>query len=91
MKKIIITSIAALTVASSLMAGVNAAACAGCHGKDWGKKAMGKSMIVKDMSHADIEARLLAFKAKTAGTIMKGQVARYSEADLKAFAQTIGK
>jgi len=96
MKKIVIASIAALTVTSSLMAGVNAAACTGCHGADWSKKAMNKSHVVSEMSHADIEAALLGYKAGTRnsagmGSLMKGQVAKYSEADLKAFAQTIGK
>ncbi len=96
MKKIVIASIAALTVTSSLMAGVNAAACTGCHGADWSKKAMNKSHVVSEMTHADIEAALLAYKAGTRntagmGSLMKGQVAKYSEADLKAFAQTIGK
>ncbi len=96
MKKIVIASIAALTVTSSLMAGVNAAACTGCHGADWSKKAMNKSMVVSEMTHADIEAALLEYKAGTRntagmGSLMKGQVAKYSEADLKAFSQTIGK
>ena len=96
MKKIVIASIAALTVASSLMAGVNAAACTGCHGADWSKKAMNKSMVVSEMSHADIAAALHAYKAGTRnsagmGALMKSQVAKYSDADLDAFAQTIGK
>ena len=95
MKKIVIASIAALTVTSALM-GASFAKCAGCHGKDWSKKAMGKSMVVSEMTHADIEAALLAYKAGTRNTagmggLMKGQVAAYSEADLKAFAQTVGK
>ena len=42
MKKIVM-SIVALTATTALMAGVNAAACTGCHGADWSKKALGKS------------------------------------------------
>ncbi len=96
MKKIVIASIAALTVTSSLMAGVNAAACTGCHGADWSKKAMNKSVAVSEMSHADIATALKDYKAGTRnvhgmGALMKGQVAKYSDADLEAFAQTIGK
>lgn len=96
MKKIVITSIAALAVSTSLMAAVNSGACVGCHGGDFSKKAMNKSMVVSEMTHAEIEAALLAYKAGTRnnagmGGLMKGQVAKYSEADLKAFAQTIGK
>ena len=95
MKKIVIASIAALTVSTVAMAGVNGAACAACHGKNFEKHAMGKSKIVKDMTHAEIAEALKGYKAGTFGGpmkgVMKGQVARYSEADLKAAANTIGK
>jgi cytochrome c-type protein NapB len=95
MKKIVITSIAALTVASTLMAGVNGAACAACHGAHFEKAALGKSKIVKDLPHAEIADALKGYKAGTFGGpmkgVMKGQVAKYSDADLEAFAQTIGK
>ena len=97
MKKIVLASIAALTLTSVAMAGVNGAACAACHGKTFEKPAMGKSKVVKDMTHAEIETALLGYK-NTAGFghspmkgAMAGQVKRYSDADLKAFAQTIGK
>ncbi|WP_457745720.1 c-type cytochrome [Sulfurimonas sp.] len=95
MKKIVIASIAALAVSTVAMAGVNGKACAACHGANWEKKAMGKSKIVKDLTHAEIAAALKGYKAGTFGGpmkgVMKGQVARYSDADLEAFAQTIGK
>ena len=95
MKKIVIASIAALAVSSVAMAGVNGAACAACHGKNFEKHAMGKSKIVKDMTHAEIAEALKGYKAGTFGGpmkgVMKGQVARYSDADLEAYAQTIGK
>ena len=95
MKKIVIASIAALAVSSVAMAGVNGAACVACHGKNFEKHAMGKSKIVKDMTHAEIAEALKGYKAGTFGGpmkgVMKGQVARYSDADLEAFAQTIGK
>jgi len=95
MKKIVIASIAALAVSSVAMAGVNGKACAACHGANFEKHAMGKSKIVKDMTHAEIAEALKGYKAGTFGGpmkgVMKGQVARYSDADLEAFAQTIGK
>jgi len=94
MKKII-TTIAALTATTALMAGVNAGACKGCHGQNFEKSALGKSKIVKDLSHADIATALKGYKAGTFGGpmkgLMKGQVAKYSDADLDAFAKTIGK
>jgi len=95
MKKIVITSIAALAVASTLMAGVNGAACVACHGKTFEKVALGKSKIVSDMTHAEIATALKGYKDGSFGGpmkgVMKGQVARYSDADLEAFSQTIGK
>ena len=95
MKKLVITSIATLALSVAASAGVNAAACAGCHGAHFEKHAMGKSKVVAEMSHADIAAALKGYKAGTYGGpmkgIMKGQVSRYSDADLDAFSQTIGK
>ena len=95
MKKIVIASIATLALVTAASAAVNGKACAACHGADWSKKAMGKSKDVSQMTHADIAAALKGYKDGTYGGpmkgVMKGQVARYSDADLEAFAQTIGK
>jgi len=95
MKKIVIASIATLALATASMAAVNAKACTSCHGADWGKKALGKSKVVKDMTHAEIATAVKGYKAGTYGGpmkgLMKGQVAKYSDADLEAFAQTVGK
>ncbi|MCF6339386.1 MAG: cytochrome C [Sulfurimonas sp.] len=94
MKKIVM-SIVALTATTALMAGVNAASCTGCHGADWSKKALGKSLDVSQMTHKEIADSLIGYKNGTYGRamkgLMKGQVAKYSDADLEAFAQTIGK
>ncbi len=94
MKKIT-TAIIALGATSALMAGVNAAACKGCHGQNWEKHALGKSKIVANLTHAEIATATKGYKAGTFGGpmkgLMKGQVAKYSDADLEAFAQTIGK
>lgn len=47
------------------------------------------------MTHAEIADSLKGYKAGTYGGPMKGlmagQVKKYSDADLEAFAQTIGK
>ncbi|WP_373074049.1 cytochrome c [Sulfurimonas sp.] len=94
MKKIT-SAIVTLGACTALMAGVNAGACKGCHGQNWEKAALGKSKIVADMSHADIATALKGYKDGSYGGpmkgLMKGQVAKYSDADLDAFAQTIGK
>jgi len=94
MKKMIM-SIVALGATTALMAAVNAGSCTGCHGGDWSKAALGKSKVVSEMSHADIATALKGYKDGSYGGamkgMMKGQVAKYSNADLEAFAQTIGK
>lgn len=94
MKKIV-TTIVALSATTALMAGVNAGACKGCHGQNFEKKALGKSKVVSDMTHADIAVAMKGYKAGTYGGpmkgLMKGQVAKYSDADLDAFALTVGK
>ena len=95
MKKILIATVATLALSTASIAAVNGAACAACHGKNFEKKALGKSKIVANLSHAVIATALKGYKAGTFGgpmkAVMKGQVARYSDADLEAFAQTIGK
>lgn len=92
MKKIIL----ALFISSiALMGAVEPKACAACHNADFKKSALGKSKIVADLTHAEIATALKGYKAGTYGgvmkAVMKGQVAKYSDADLEAFAQTIGK
>lgn len=94
MKKIV-ASIVALTATTALMAGIEAGACQGCHGTDWSKIALNKSKNVSQMTHAEIATALKGYKNGTYGGpmagLMKGQVAKYSDGDLDAFAQTIGK
>ncbi|WP_197548350.1 nitrate reductase cytochrome c-type subunit [Sulfurovum sp. ST-21] len=78
---------------ASALYGASLAACAGCHGQHFEKKAMGKSKIVKDMSEADILIALKGYKNGTYGGamkgLMKGQVASLSDADMKAMAAAI--
>ena len=93
MKKIIL----GLTVVGvvSLFAEVNLAGCTGCHGANFEKHALGKSKIVKDMTKADIEKALKGYKDGSYGGamkgLMKGQVAKLSDADIKEIAEKIGK
>ncbi|HEY9203358.1 MAG TPA: cytochrome C [Sulfurimonas sp.] len=93
MKKIVM-SIVALGATTALMAAVNGQACAGCHGADWTKTSMGNKNVA-EMSKADIAAALKGYKAGTYGAakkaLMVGQVSKYSDEELDAFAQTIGK
>ncbi len=81
-----------LTVAS---AEVNLAACKGCHGKSFEKKALGKSKIVADMTKEDIEKAMVGYKEGNYGGpmkgIMKGQVAKYSNEELNASAEVMLK
>ncbi|MBU0631324.1 cytochrome C [bacterium] len=98
MKKIVIASVAALAVASTLMgAAVDPAKCAGCHGKDFEKKALGQSKIVKDMTHAEIATSLKGYRDvpgfghSPAKGAMAGQAKAYTDAELEAFSNTIGK
>jgi len=94
MKKIIL-SLTVLGAASLFAADVNTAACAGCHGANFEKAALGKSKIVKDMTKADIEKALKGYKDGSYGGamkgVMKGQAAKLSDADMKAIAEKFGK
>ncbi len=85
MNKIVLGTLV-LSVAS--FAAVNLGACKGCHGANFEKKALGKSKIVSDMSKADVSAAMIGYKNGTYGGpmkgVMKGQVAKYSDADLSS-------
>ena len=86
MKKILLGMVALSTL---VFAQVNLASCAGCHAKDFSKKAMGKSTVVSDMNASSISKALLGYKAGTRnkhgmGMIMHAQVAKYSVTDLNA-------
>jgi len=67
------------------------AKCAGCHGADGKTKAMGKATPLAGQPAADLETKMAGYKAGTInvvgmGALMKGQVAGFSEADMKAVA-----
>ena len=71
----------------------NLKSCFACHGKDWSQPALGKSLIVKNMSKKNIARALKGYKNGTYGgplkAVMKGQVARYTDKELDAIAQAI--
>ena len=93
MKKIIIASISVFLVSSSLFATVNANECKACHGQNFEKAALGRSDIVANMTHGDIAVSLTDYKTTTTKDelVMKNVVSKYSDKELKDFAQTIGK
>ncbi len=80
---------------ATAMYAASTAACVGCHGADFGKAALGKSKIVKDMSKEEIIAALKGYKAGTFGgpmkSVMQGQVKALSDADIEAIAAEIKK
>jgi len=71
------------------------AKCAGCHGANGEKVALGKSKIIKDMTKAEIITAMNGYKDGSYGGpmkgLMKGQVATLSAADIEAIANQIGK
>ncbi len=93
MKRTIKLLAAGSLLAASALYGASTAACVGCHGANFEKKAMGKSKVVKDMSKEEIVAALKGYKDGTYGGAMKGimtgQVKSLSDADMAAMADAI--
>lgn len=89
MKKIIFATVLGTV---SLMA-ASWAPCAACHGANAEKKALGKSQVIKGWEASKVEAALNGYKNGTYGGpmkgVMKGQVARLSEADIKDLAAQV--
>ena len=87
---IALATLGLLTVSASA---VDTKTCAGCHGTNFEKAALGKSKIVKDLSQADIEKALKGYKDGSYGGamkgVMKGQVAKLSNDDITAIAKSI--
>ncbi len=67
--------------------------CAGCHGANAEKPALGKSQIIQGWDATKIKKALKGYKNGSYGGsmkgVMKGQVARLSETDIKVLAQHI--
>lgn len=87
MKKIIL----GLTLISTMMLAADGAAlyskCAGCHGSQGEKKALGKSKVINEMSKEDLVTALNGYKDGSYGGpmkgLMKGQVANLSVEDIE--------
>jgi len=69
------------------------AACAGCHGSNGEKAALGKSQIIKGWSVVKVISSLNGYKNGTYGGamkgVMKGQASRLSDADIRSLAEYI--
>lgn len=67
--------------------------CTSCHGKEFEKKALGKSKIVKDMSEKKIIEAMNGYKNDTYGGILKGAMKqhamKYNEEEIKLIAEQI--
>ena len=88
-KKLLIGSL----IASGAMYAASIAACKGCHGANFEKKALGASKVVKDMTKEEIIKSLKGYKDGTYGGKMKasmiGQVANLSDKDIEEIANLI--
>ncbi|MFK5881790.1 MAG: c-type cytochrome [Sulfurospirillum sp.] len=67
--------------------------CAGCHGANAGKKALGRSEVINGWKSDKIVSALKGYKDGTFGGamkgIMKGQVANLNDKQIKALADYI--
>ena len=95
MKNIVKMLAISALLSPAIYAGANTAACAGCHGANFEKAALGKSKIVKDLTKDEIVKALKGYKDGSYGGamkgIMKGQVAKLSDADIEEIATKVGK
>ncbi len=87
---IAITTIGLLSITATA---ANTTACAGCHGANFEKSALGKSKIVKDLSKEDIMKALHGYKDGSYGGamkgIMKGQASKLTDKDIEEIATSI--
>ncbi len=96
MKKIVIATIAALAVSSTLLAAGAPASCAGCHGVDGSKNTIAKDFAPNKLSAAEITTALKAYKAGTRnvsgkGAMMKGFAGPLTDAQIADVAKAWGK
>jgi len=63
--------------------------CQRCHGKNFEKRALGKSKVVKDMDKEDIIQALKKFK--TSQSIMKSYASRLSDKEITQIGNVIGQ
>ena len=93
MKKIVKTVALGALLATSSAYAASVAVCAGCHGQNFEKAALGKSKIVQDMSLKEIVDALKGYKAGTYGDTMKklmvDQVKNLKDSDIEAMSLLI--
>jgi cytochrome c553 len=94
MKKLAITMLLAGSTLLMADGATTFAKCAGCHGTNGEKAALGKSAIIKGQDAAKTVEQLSGYKAGTLnqhgmGGLMKGQVAALDDAAIKAVADYI--
>ena len=94
MKKIVLAL--AVTAAATFAMADGAALfkkCAGCHGAKAEKKALNKSQVIQGWDAAKTQAALKGYKDGSYGGamkgLMKGQVASYDDAKIKAVSEYI--
>ena len=95
MKKILLAALAVLAI--NVMAADDGAAlfkkCAGCHGANAQKKALGRSEVINTWTSDKIVSALKGYKAGTYGGpmkgIMKAQVGSLNDDQIKALASYI--
>ena len=96
MKKIVLATVA-LAAFAFAEAPASYMACKACHGVkgEVNTTTQSKSYVPANLTKADIEKNLKGYKDGTYGgpmkAIMKGQVAKLSDADIKALADDMGK
>lgn len=96
MKKIVLATVA-LAAFAFAEAPASYMACKACHGVkgEVNTTTQSKSYVPANLTKADIEKNLKGYKDGTYGgpmkAIMKGQVAKLSDADIKALADYMGK
>jgi len=97
MKKITKIALGLIVLASTTLAASDGAnlykKCAGCHGVNAEKKALGKSQVIKGWEESKTIAALKGYKDGTYGGVMKGvmkgQVASLNEAKIESLAKYI--
>ena len=93
MKKTILT----LTLMSTLMMAADGAAlyknCLSCHGTMGEKKALGKSLVINEMSKDEFTAALKGYKdglyGRSMKSLMKSKVAALSDEDINALGEYV--
>ena len=97
MKKITKITLGLIVLASTTFAATNGATlykkCAGCHGINAEKKALGKSQVIKGWEESKTITALKGYKDGTYGGMMKGvmrgQVASLNEEKIASLAKHI--